>query len=144
MGHRFTGKEIAELMSTIDTSKSLSALKENLSKHKNLQNNPDLARAVLELAKQIQSASIEDLADLKNKVAFASKESDVCIKKGTFAFENTTFGKKLENSPLGKNILLDIVGIGVGTIESLLALLNYILEMALCPIARLQEKLSQK
>ena len=144
MGHKFTTKEIAELMSTIDTSKSLWALRDNLSKHKNLQNNPDLARQVLELAKQIQSASAEDLAVLKNKVASASKEAEARIRQGTFVFENTALGKKLENSPLGKNPLLDIVGIGIGALESLLALLTYILEIALHPVASLREKMTQK
>jgi hypothetical protein len=59
-------------------------------------------------------------------------------------FENTAFGKKLENSPLGKNPILDIIGIGVGTFESLIALLTYILEIALHPIADLREKITQK
>jgi hypothetical protein len=144
MGHRFTTKEIAELMSTIDTSKSLWALRENLSKHKNLKNNPDLAKQVLELAKQIQSASVEDLALLRDTVASASKEADTQIRQGTFVFENTALGKRLENSPLGKNPILDIVGIGVGALESLLALLTYILEIALHPVAGLREKMTQK
>jgi hypothetical protein len=59
-------------------------------------------------------------------------------------FENTAFGKKLEDSPLGKNPILDIIGIGVGTFESLIALLTYILEIALHPIAGLREKIIQK
>ena len=127
LGSRLTKKEINSLISQIETAGNLEALKEKISGVSKEKSDELLLSEILDLAKEIRESALAGIEELRMDVGNLLKTEELVLKKGTFPSERFAFVKRLEKSELGTDIVLDIVGLGVGLIDSLVASIRLIL-----------------
>lgn len=128
-GKKFSRREISELMASINTSNSLSELRDKISQEPKLANNPELADEIIHLAESVRHASKEDLTALRELVKTLKDRSSSPVGVTSFPLSQNKLVKYLEKSELGDNILVDAVGTSVGLAQSILLIAKFLLEL---------------
>lgn len=131
-----TEKDIKTLLQTVQTSTDLDGLREEL---KHLQEGAEIADDILQevnnLLAEIRNITESGLNELRLNVESLQMgrlqpylEQEVL--KGTyFSDKFPGISTKLENSPLWKNLVIDIAGLAVGMIDSVMAILTVLLAL---------------
>ena len=99
-GKKFSRREISELMSSINTSNSLSELREKISQEPKLANTPELADEIIHLAESVKHASKEDLTELRELVKTLKIKVTSQVGDTSFPLSQTKLVKYLEKSEL--------------------------------------------
>ena len=137
MNSKLTRKEIISLFSKVETSKWLEGLKQELEKESKIwwgEISDEVLKMILDLineSKEITSKWIEELKIELWKVLNESKDYE--IDKNVYMSSKFNFIKKLEESELWKNIILDIAGITVWAQAIFKLLLWLIRDLILLP-----------
>ena len=117
LGKEMTHKDIGELIAAIERSKSLAALKEELS---GMHQDKDEAmlEEILHIAESIRRGAIEGIKELRVDIGEVLRNMPVELRKGMFLSERFGSLARFEKSELGENIVVDIAGFGIGAIDS--------------------------
>lgn len=129
---KLTRKEIKELFNKIEASKNLDWLKKELEKEKKLwwkEISEDVLKSILELIKESKELAQKWIEELKIELNKLNESKFYEIDKKVYFSNRFPWVKKLEESELGKNIILDIAWIGVGLIDSAVAIFKLLLEL---------------
>lgn len=131
LGSRMTRKEIRELASRIEVSKGLEWLKSELEKGESVFENlsEETLTEVLALIKEIKEAAESGLKELKIELTKINPTIDWEADKSMHFSDRFEFVKKLEQSELGKNIILDLEWFAIGALDSGVAILKMIMEL---------------
>ena len=128
LGSEFTKKDIGELLAIIETSKSLSSLREKLSGiHKDT--DEKVLAEILSIAETIRKWAIEGIRELQIDIHEVLKNTPVYLKKWTFPSERFSGLARFEKSELGENIVVDIAGFAIWSVDSLLAIATIITQL---------------
>lgn len=131
LNSKLTRKEIMALFSKVETSKWLEWLKYELEKEVKIwwsEISDEVLKMILDLineSKEVTSKWIEELKIEIWKVLNESKEYE--IDANVYLSSKFSFIKKLEESELWKNIILDITGITVWALDSAQAIFKLLL-----------------
>ncbi|MCK9272636.1 hypothetical protein M0P65_03760 [Candidatus Gracilibacteria bacterium] len=126
-----TKKEIMSLFNKIEASKGLDGLKKELQKEIKIGGKEipeEILRSILDLIKESKEITLKGIEELKielGKVLNESKEYEIDTE--VYLSSKFKFIKKLEESELGKNIILDIAGVTVGALDSAQAIFKLLL-----------------
>jgi hypothetical protein len=129
LGSKFTQREIRDLLTAVETSRSLASLKEKLGEKVSNQANDRFLEDLLALSDSIRRGAAEGIKELRIDVSNVLKHAPSRLKQGTFFSERFWIVGRLENSELGKNLILDLTGGLVGALDSALAVLSLILHL---------------
>lgn len=129
---KLTKKEIMELFHRIDVGKWLDWLKKELEKEVKLgwkEISDDVLKAVLDLIKESKELAHKWIEELKLELNKLNVSNIYDIDKKVYFSNKYPWIKKLEDSELGKNIILDITWIWVGLWDSAVAIFKFLLEL---------------
>ncbi|MDD2745137.1 MAG: hypothetical protein PHU93_01240 [Candidatus Gracilibacteria bacterium] len=121
LGKEMTHKDIRELITVIETSKSLASLKEKLV-GMNHDTDDKVLQEILRIAESIRKGAIEGIKELRVDLREVLRNAPVELKKGVFISEQFKGIGKFEQSELGENIVVDIAGFGIGAIDSIMTI----------------------
>lgn len=126
-----TKKEIMSLFNKIEASKWLEWLKKDLQKEIKLwwkEIPEEILRSILDLIKESKEITLKWIEELKielSKVLNESKEYEIDTE--VYLSSKFKFIKKLEESELWKNIIIDIAGVTVWALDSAQAIFKLLL-----------------
>lgn len=132
LNSKLTKKEILELFSRVEVSKWLDWLKNELKKEKMLwwkEISEDLLKAILDLIKESKEITQKWIEELKIELKKLNESKFYDIDKNVYLTNKFAWIKKLEDSELGKNIILDITGAGIWLLDSAQAIFKYFLQI---------------
>ena len=120
LGSKLTRKEILSLASKIEASASLDELRKNLESDGKIGKEiPEEAlRAVMDLISQARELAESGLEELKLEVARIPETKEYEIHPEVYFSKKFPWVKRLEESELGKNLVIDVAGFLVGSIDS--------------------------
>ncbi len=131
----FTAKEIHELMHRVEASQSLDSLRQELSIRRTGEQQTEISdeaiQTVLDLIREAREMVDSGLRELRIDVASLNPTRWREIDPSVYPTSRYLWTQKLENSPLGKNILIDIAGVTVGIVDSVIALVQILLTIVL-------------
>ena len=126
-----TKKEIMSLFNKIEASKWLEWLKKDLQKEIKIwwkEIPEEILRSILDLIKESKEITLKWIEELKielGKVLNESKEYEIDTK--VYLSSKFKFIKKLEESELWKNIIIDIAGVSIWALDSAEAIFKLLL-----------------
>lgn len=125
LGKELTHKDIRELITAIETSKSLASLKEKLT---GLHQDKDEAmlEEIIRIAESIRKGAMEGIKELRVDIGEVLRNTPVELRKGMFLSERFQSLGRFEKSELGENIVVDIAGFGIGAMDSIFAIAKMI------------------
>ena len=129
---RLTKKEIMELFHRIEVGNWLDWLKKELEKEVKLgwkEISDDVLKAILELIKESTELAHKWIEELKLELNKLNVSKIYEIDEKVYFSNKYPWIKKLEDSELGKNMLLDIAWIWVGLADSAVAIFKFLLEL---------------
>jgi hypothetical protein len=123
LGSKLTKKEILALASKIEVSKGLDELKKNLESEGGIGKEiPEEAlRAVMDLVRGARELAESGLAELKLEISKTAIGKDYEIDLSTYFSHRFPWIKRLEESELGENVVIDVAGFLVGSVDSAVA-----------------------
>ncbi len=127
---KLTKKDIDSLLSRIETTHSLEGMRKELVKEKKLDNveiSDELLQSILDLIGESREVAKSHIEELKLELSRLNPSPEYTIDNKVYLTNKFPWIKKLEESPLGKNIVLDIAGIAVGALDSAQAILKLLL-----------------
>ena len=129
-----TAHDIRELMHRVEVSQSLESLKQELSeRHRG--ERPDItdeaAQAILDLIRDARRTVETGLQELRIDLAGLNPTRWREIDPSTYPTSRFAWVKRLEESPLGQNIIIDLAGITVGAVDSIAAVVSLLLTIVL-------------
>lgn len=125
-----TKKEILSLMQRIEVSNGLDGLRSELQKEEKLENtdiSEETIRMVFDLIREVEQIAESGLRELRLEVSRLNVSREYSVDGHIYPTSRIPWVKRLEDSELGKNIVIDIAGIGVGAIDSAQAILKFLL-----------------
>lgn len=126
-----TKKDILELMAAVETSKNLTHLKDVLTDKIPDREKQETIENILALAKKIREWALEWIKELELQVKNRERKVPLSIKNEFFFSHQYARVARLENSELGKNLILDITGAAIGVIDSIIIALKILLELSI-------------
>lgn len=132
LNSHMTKKEILALIHRIEVGKGLEGLRAELSKEKKLEDaeiSDEALQDILNLFREIEQVAESGLKELKLELSRLNESKEYTIDKAVYLSSRFPWIKKLEDSKLGENILIDIAGIGVGALDSVHAILKFLLTL---------------
>jgi hypothetical protein len=132
LNSHMTKKEILALIHRIEAGKGLEGLRAELSKEKKLEGaeiSDEALQDILNLFREIEQVAGSDLKELKLELSRLNESKEYIIDKTIYLSSKFPWIKKLEDSKLGESIIIDMVGIGVGAIDSVHAILKFLLTL---------------
>ncbi len=127
-----TKKEILSLIRRIEVGKGLDGLRRELEKEKKLEwanISDEVLQDILNLFREVEQIAESGLKELKLELSRLNESKEYTIDKTVYLSSKFPWIKNLEESKLGENILIDIAGIGVGTLDSVHAILKFLLTL---------------
>lgn len=131
---KLTRKEIVELFQRVEVSKWLDWLKKELEKEKTLwwkEISDELLKSILDLIKESKEITQKWIEELKIELGKLNESKVYEIDKQVYLSNRFPWIKKLENSELGKNIVIDIAGIIVGIGDSAVSVFKFLLGLVM-------------
>ena len=84
---------------------------------------------ILNLFREVEQIAESGLKELKLELSRLNESKEYTIDKSVYLSSRFPWIKKLEESKLGENILIDITGIGVDALDSVHAILRFLLTL---------------
>ncbi|EKE29153.1 MAG: hypothetical protein ACD_2C00218G0002 [uncultured bacterium (gcode 4)] len=143
---KLTKKEIMELFHRIEVSKGLDGLKSELEKEKKLwwkEITDELLWSILDLIKEAKEVAQKWIEELKFELNKLNESKFYEIDKKAYLSSRFPWVKKLEDSELGKNIVLDMAWIAVGLADSAEAVFRLLLDLIM-DLIKLPRDLARK
>lgn len=132
LNSHLTKKEIVALMNRIEISKGLEGLRSELQKEKKLENadlSDEALQDIMQLFREVEQVVSSGLEELKLELTKLNKSTEYDVDKLVYLTSRIPWIKRLEESKLGENIILDIAAIAVGAIDSAHAVLKIVLAL---------------
>lgn len=132
LNSHMTKKEILSLIHRIEVGKGLEGLRAELSKEKKLEDaeiSDEALGDILNLFREIEQVAESGIRELKLELGRLNESKEYTIDRAVYLSSRFPWIKKLEDSKLGENILIDIAGIGVGALDSAHAILKFLLTL---------------
>lgn len=131
LGSRLTKKEILALSQKIEVSKGLDELKRGLEAEAKLTKEiPDEVLAeIFRLIAEAREAAESGLKELKLEIVRTNRSKEYEINAATYPSHRFPWVKRLEETELGKSIVIDIEGFLVGAADSALAVVRLIVAL---------------
>ena len=129
---KLTKKEILELFHRVEVSKWLDGLKKELEKEKMLwwkEITDELLNSILDLIKEAKEVAQKWIEELKFELSKLNESKFYQIDKKAYLSSKFPWVKKLEDSELGKNVVIDIAGIIVWLGDSAEAIFKLFLDL---------------
>ncbi len=132
LNSRLTKKEILSLIHRIEVGKGLEGLRSELEKEKKLEGtkiSDELLQDILNLFREVEQIAESGLKELKLELSALNESKEYTINKAIYLTNRFPWIKRLEQSKLGENIIIDLVGIAAGSIDSIHAILKFLLTL---------------
>lgn len=132
LNSHMTKKEILALIQRIEVGKGLEGLRTELSKEKKLEDadiSDEALQDILNLFHEIEKVAESGLKELKLELSRLNASAEYTIDKAIYLSSKFPWIKKLEDSKLGDNIIIDLAGIGVGALDSVHAIVKFLLTL---------------
>ncbi len=130
LNSNLTKKEILALMNSVEVWKGLDWLRKMLEKDKKLWDkeiSDDALRAILDLIKEVKEITLHWIEELKLELNYLNESKEYAVDKKIYFSSKLSWIKKIEESPLWKNIIIDITWITIWTIDSATAIFKILL-----------------
>ncbi|MFA6090694.1 MAG: hypothetical protein WC774_02865 [Candidatus Gracilibacteria bacterium] len=130
LNSHMTKKEILALIHRIEVGKGLEGLQSELQKEKKLEGadiSDEVLQDILSLFREVEQLVVSGLKELKLELSNLNESKEYTIDKVAYLTARFPWIKKLEESKLGENIIIDLAGIGVGALDSAHAILKFLL-----------------
>ena len=130
LNHKLTKKQIVELLSKIEVSKWLEWLKEELGKNEILdwaEISDDVLKNIMDLIQESREIASKNIEELKLELSKINESKEYTIDQKAYITNKFPWIKKLEDSNLGKNIIIDLAWITVGAVDSVAAVFKFLL-----------------
>lgn len=130
LNSRLTKKEILSLIHRIEVGKGLEGLRSELEKEKKLEGtniSDELLQDILNLFREVEQIAESGLKELKLELSSLNESKEYTVDKAIYLTNRFPWIKRLEQSKLGENIIIDLAGIMAGTIDSAHAVVKFIL-----------------
>lgn len=127
---KLTKKEIMELFHKIEVSKWLDWLKKDLEKEIKIgwkEISEDVLKDLIDLIKEAKELTQKWIEELKIELNKLNESKNYEIDKSVYLSSKFSWIKKLEDSELGKNIILDLSWIAVWLVDSAEAIFKILL-----------------
>lgn len=127
-----TKKEILALIHRIEVGKGLEWLRSELGKEKKLEGakiSDEALQDILNLFREVEQVAESGLKELKLELRRLNESKEYVVDRAIYLSSRFPWIKKLEDSKLGENIVIDLAGIGVGTLDSVHAILKFLLTL---------------
>lgn len=132
LNSHMTKKEILALIHRIEVGKGLEGLRGELEKEKKLEGaeiSDEALEDILSLFREIEKAVGSDLRELKLELGRLNVSKEYTVDTAIYLSSKFPWIKKLEESKLGENIIIDLAGIGIGALDSIHAILKFLLTL---------------
>ncbi|MDD5376696.1 MAG: hypothetical protein PHH16_01125 [Candidatus Gracilibacteria bacterium] len=130
LNSHMTKKEILALIHRIEVGKGLEGLRGELEKEKKLEGteiSDEALQDILSLFREIEQVAESGLQELKLELNRLNESKEYVIDRAVYLSSRFPWIKKLEDSKLGENILIDLAGIGMGVLDSAHAIVKFLL-----------------
>lgn len=132
LNSHMTKKEILALVHRIEVGKGLEGLRSELGKEKKLENtdiSDEALQDILNLFREIEQVAESGLKELKLELGRLNESKEYTIDKAVYLSSRFPWIKRLEDSKLGENIIIDLAGIGVGALDSVYMIFKFLLTL---------------
>jgi len=132
LNSRLTKKEILSLIHRIEVGKGLEWLRSELEKEKKLEGtkiSDELLQDILNLFREVEQIAESGLKELKLELSALNESKEYTVDKAIYLTNRFPWIKRLEQSKLGENIIIDLAGIATGSIDSIHAILKFLLTL---------------
>ncbi len=130
LNSHMTKKEILALIHRIEVGKGLEGLRAELQKEKKLEGaeiSDEVLQDIMSLFREVEQIVESGLKELKLELRNLNESKEYTIDKMAYLTSRFPWIKKLEESKLGDNIIIDLAGIGIGVLDSAHAILKFLL-----------------
>jgi len=114
LNSHMTKKEILALIHRIEVGKGLEGLRSELQKEKKLEGaeiSDEVLQDILSLFREVEQLVVSGLKELKLELSNLNESKEYTINKTAYLTARFPWIKKLEESKLGENIIIDLAGI---------------------------------
>jgi len=132
LNNHMTKKEILALIHRIEVGKGLEGLRTELSKEKKLEDahiSDEALQDILNLFHEVEKIAESGLQELRLELKRLNISKEYSVDKAIYLSSKFPWIKKLEDSKLGDNIIIDLAGIAVGALDSAHAILKVLLTL---------------
>lgn len=132
LNSHMTKKEILALIHRIEVGKGLEGLRSELQKEKKLEwtdISDDVLQDILSLFREVEQIVESRLKELKLELSNLNESKEYTIDKAAYLSAKFPWIKKLEESKLGENTIIDIAGMGIGAFDSAHVILKFLLTL---------------
>ncbi|MDD2916259.1 MAG: hypothetical protein PHH70_00235 [Candidatus Gracilibacteria bacterium] len=132
LNSHMTKKEILSLIHRIEVGKGLEGLRAELSKEKKLEDtdiSDEALQDILNLFHEVERVAESGLQELKLELTRLNVSKEYTVDKAIYLSSKFPWIKKLEDSKLGDNIIIDLAGFGVGALDSVHAIVKFLLTL---------------
>lgn len=131
LGSRLTKKEILALAQKIEVSKGLDELRKSLESEAKLSKelSDDVLQEVFHLFQEVRELTESGLKELKLEIAKINPSKNYEIDQATYLSHRFPWVKRLEETELGKNVVIDIEGFLVGALDSAASIVKLLLAL---------------
>jgi hypothetical protein len=132
LNNHLTKKEILALVHRIEVGKWLEGLRSELSKEKHLSNteiSDEALQDILNLFHEIEKVAESDIRELKLELNKLNISKEYTVDSAMYLSSRFPWIKKLEDSKLWENIVIDLAGIWVGALDSVYAIVTFLITL---------------
>ncbi len=132
LNSHMTKKEILALIHRIEVGKGLEGLRTELEKEQKLEGtkiSDEALQDILNLFHDIEKVAESGLQELKLEISRLNVSKEYTVDKAIYLSSKFPWIRKLEDSKLGDNIIIDLAGIGVGALDSVHAIVKFLLTL---------------
>lgn len=132
LNSHMTKKEILALIHRIEVGKGLEGLRSELSKEKKLEDaniSDEALQDILNLFHEVERVAESGLQELRLELGRLNASLEYDVDRGVYLTSNLPWIKKFEDSKLGENLIIDLAGIGVGALDSVHAIVKFLLTL---------------
>ncbi|NDK19761.1 hypothetical protein GW819_02895 [Candidatus Gracilibacteria bacterium] len=130
LNSHMTKKEILALIHRIEVGKGLEGLRGELEKEKKLEGakiSDEALQDIMNLFREIERVAESGLQELKLEISRLNVSKEYTVDKAIYLSSKFPWIKKLEDSKLGENIVIDLAGITIGALDSAHAIVKFLL-----------------
>lgn len=131
LGTGMTRKELVALARQVETAKNLEDLKRNLETKANIGKDvpEEVLRDLFQLFQEVREIAESDLRELKLEIGRTNVMKDYEADPGANFSHRFPWVKRLEDTELGKSVVIDVQGFLVGAADSLISAVSLLLAL---------------
>jgi hypothetical protein len=126
---KLTRKDIEALLRRIEAKHNINELRHELEKEEKLEGvtlDDTTLREIIALIREAQEVAERGLDELKINIGNLNNSPDYRVNPDIYYSSKHANVSRLEKSRLGENIILDLKGLGVGALDSAVAILRFL------------------